>query len=68
MAKLKSADDDEEQQERDLEELAAIESQLYVVALLSKEYDEGIKAISNSIDLIKKIYGDRSRKLSSKYF
>lgn len=66
--KLESTDDDEDQQERDLEEHAAINSQLYVCALLAKEYDEAIRTMDSSIEATAKVYGPKSRKLSSKYF
>lgn len=68
LAKLKSPDDDEETQERDLEDYAALQSQLYVVSLLAKELDEGITFIDNSIDALSKVYGSKSRKLSSKFY
>lgn len=54
--------------ERDLEEIASIEGQVYVASLLDKDLEQAVCSIDNSIECLSKIVGAKSARLSSKYY
>ena len=57
---IMTEEDEKETKEKDMEELAALENQLYVTYLLEKKLPEAIKCCHECIKILKSIHGDRS--------
>ena len=49
-------------------EIAALNQNLYLCFIIEKNYTLALECVNKQIDILTAIYGDKSKKLSSKYY